>query len=80
MMMEGNEYDQSVTLAALSESAFKCMLLMSVSGLAISCSCLLHERSLYCTCVTCSVAMAKTFEPTSVTDTTNVFHSSTPLI
>lgn len=30
MMMEGNEYGQSVTLAAIPVSAFKCVLSLSV--------------------------------------------------
>lgn len=68
MMMEDNEYGQSVTLAAVPVSAFKCVLSLSVSGLSISCCCLPHRTvcSMY---FSCTLAMAKACEPTSVTDT-----------
>lgn len=67
MMMEGNEYGQSVILASVPVSAFKCVLSLSVvCPLAAVVS---FMRGAYAVYFSCTVAMAKTCESASFTDT-----------
>lgn len=78
MVMEDNEYGQSVTLAAVPVSTSKCVLLHSVSGLSMSRCCLLH-RAVGTVCFYLSISIVKTCEPTPDTDT-KTFHFGWTLI